>query len=254
MKMGELIGGPYCRAFLAFLTATIASSVPASANERAQSTKAKTQTGTIHVRVDTPGAEIRVGQNVVGTAPLEKDIFVNIGKTLVEVRKRGCTFDLILVDVEPGSRHDLSFACKKLVPIKPVVQPRSTWKSWAVPSMAILSAVGLGIGIGTWVHADAISRQAWNEYIVLVRKTPSNVNLCGSGSSRQDQDSCSSIRAKEEKAIALSHIWAPALIVGGVSATAALVMAMWPEPAGRTVRVVPVVGNSARGIEFSMSF
>lgn len=220
--------------------------------------EAKNKIGVIEIHVNEQGAEILIDGVVVGTAPLSNEVFVEPGKRIVEARKAGCLFEPKSVEFGPGSKHSVSLLCKRpMVPPRPAmtVPDRGTpnWKKVAIPIAAGVGAVGLGVGIGFRVKADNLSKEADSDFAELAKRTLPLEQICV-----KHPADCDAIRLKDRKSGTANNVWPPVLIVGGVSAAAALVMALLPAPASNNrvgvVRVVPVVGASERGFGISVSF
>jgi hypothetical protein len=213
---------------------------------------AKSKIVMLEIRVDTPGAKVLVDQAVVGVAPLSQEISVDPGKRLVEARKEGCTFERITAEFAPGSRQNLLFTCKRPLPQPP--PPSSTWKYWAVPVTAVVSAGILGSGIALRLRANDLSETADAHMAALVNSTPTTMDTCGDGSPAINAPGCRELKSMRADKDLSANLATAGFIAGGIGLAGAAVMAFWPTRARHKVRVTPVVTSSASGAVIGFSF
>lgn len=110
--------------------------------------EARQQVGVLTLKTNVVGARLYVDNKLVGQAPLEKDVFVDLGQRVIEARLDGHEDVLRTIDVTKGSKQALDL---QLVP-RGVAQtsPGNSKRTVIIAVGAGLAAAGIGTGIGLW--------------------------------------------------------------------------------------------------------
>lgn len=114
--------------------------------------EARQQVGVLQIKTNILGARLYVDGKLVGQAPLEKGVFVDVGQRVIEARIDGHDDQLRTIDVTKGSKQEIEL---KLVPKASGGQSSGNTQRIAIVAIgAGLTAAGIGTGIGFWVAAS----------------------------------------------------------------------------------------------------
>ncbi|MDI1430157.1 hypothetical protein [Polyangium sorediatum] len=117
--------------------------------------EAKRHVGTLVIRVDEPGVDVLVDGKPVGQSPLVDPVFVDPGSRLVEAQ-RGPAAKLQTVEVSAGSTYTVRLVLTA-PPASPVPEPAPT--NWKAITSGVLTAAGIGAGIGLLARANIIGAE-----------------------------------------------------------------------------------------------
>jgi hypothetical protein len=219
--------------------------------------------GRIDVTVSVEGAEVLLGDTLLGTSPLDAPLFVEAGTFTVHARKAGLVAAKVEMVIGKGEqkRADLLLGKEGAVPVPsasgsaaapapapsgsaavPVAEP---WPLWPVYAGAGASAValvagGVFIGLGASASSDADA-----------------LRDAGKASGRSCEGGCADIVSAYEDADGSYNTAVPLLIAGGVFAggTVAYALLFAGEPrATAWTWIMPQVGQDGVGFEARGTF
>lgn len=181
--------------------------------------KARAQIGVIEVRTAETGATILLDGEVIGQAPISS-IFVEPGRRTFTARMAGKSFEDKPVEIAAGQTLEVLIAEQPPeLPPPPRKESRTLdWKMVAVPTGALISAAGFGMGIG---FAGSLNPQISPE----VRKERSTAAIIG-------------------------------FSVGGAALVTTVIMAFWPKevPKKTGFFIAPIVAGDQRGVHVGGAF
>jgi hypothetical protein len=120
--------------------------------------EARQQVGVLHIKTNVIGARVYIDGNLIGQAPIQQRVFVDLGQRVLEARIDGHHDALRTVDVTKGSTQDIDL---QLVPKTSGGPSSGNTKRIAVIAVgAGLAAVGIGTGIGFWAAASGKTSDA----------------------------------------------------------------------------------------------
>ena len=191
--------------------------------------QAKAQVVTLRVEVPDPGTEILIDGQLVGTSPIDHDLFVTPTPHLIIARKGEATAQ-IEIDDGPGSVQKVRLEPK--APVKPPPPPPPPPPPKPFPARTVLlvgggiaAAAGLGVGIGTGV-ASLVKQ---GEQDRCMSRLPAEQEPCWLAADPERQS--------------LAAFSTGGFIVGGagVATLAYLLFSRGNEPvkSGRTIQVIP---------------
>jgi len=204
---------------------------------------ARAQIGTLHVRVNVAGAEVRVGDRAVGKAPVQEEVFVSPGTVAVSASAPGYEPALQSVQVAKGGSVDVVLALAE------------TRRS-VVPGAVLGGLAGAALVIGAVLEGVAASKHASNSN--LSHAIIQAQNSCVAGASNFDPR-CATLESSSSTADALGHAGIGVLVGAGALAAGSVAYFLWPKPKGPAatsggVRVVPVVSTTGGSIFISGAF
>jgi len=110
--------------------------------------EARLQVGVLTLKTNVIGARLYVDGKLVGQAPLEKGVFVDVGQRVIEARLDGHDDVLRTIDVTKGSKQEI-----ELQLVAKTAGPATSGNSKRTVIIALgagLAAAGIGTGIGLW--------------------------------------------------------------------------------------------------------
>ncbi|XYH94729.1 hypothetical protein ACMHYB_43955 [Sorangium sp. So ce1128] len=221
--------------------------------------EAKAKIGTVTVQVEA-GAEVLVDGQPVGTAPLERPVFVEPGSRRFEARKPGTASASQELQVQAGSAPEVQLtlaastgpaipavqapaASSSVVEQKPVsvIVARPTvgsgtvadtspstaspsWRTWAIVSGAGLAVAGVGVGVGFSAVAAANNADFVKEGDRLVRETPIGEKICPE---RENDVRCRKLTDFAKVRDRNQAIGIAGFAVGGLAAAGTLALVLW---------------------------
>jgi hypothetical protein len=220
---------------------------------------ATSKIGVLRVVVDQAGAEVLVGETVVGRAPLAEAVFVEPGKHVVTARFAGRDDATQAVELGAGATKEISIRLiKPIAPPPPTTitpppppPPRSIVPG-AILAGAGIAALGTGIAlfvVGTGKGSDA---QTTSEAIVA------SGNSCVGGAANYDPR-CDGLSSTAKSGSAMHNAGVGLLAGGGALGVGALVYFLWPSstpssPAQRATRITPIASDRGGALVWSGSF
>lgn len=149
-----------------------------SPEDRAQTERmlaeARTQVGTLMLRVNRVGVELALDGVVLGKAPIGGEVFVDPGQRMVEARAPGQAPARVEVEVRAGSTHHVGLWLPEAGgPEKGAAQPREAKEQGAAGIAALRGPIlGAGIaatvvaaGLGTGLALGSLSKAAEREEV-----------------------------------------------------------------------------------------
>ncbi|WP_438000176.1 PEGA domain-containing protein [Sorangium sp. So ce185] len=145
---------------LAIYVREIEKDTTATPEERAAALKtyaqARAKVGAVKLHVNVEDAEVRVGQEVVGTVPLEDPVFLEPGAHTISVRRQGYEPASVEVELKAGEEIERSVELKSARPSEGPVgeRPKSPGQGTIVahpvpgPNKTLLIAGGAAAGVG----------------------------------------------------------------------------------------------------------
>jgi PEGA domain len=148
--------------------------------------EARQHIGVLKIKTNVIGARLYVDGKIVGQAPLEKGVFVDIGKRVIEARIDGHDDVLRTIDVTKGSQQEIDFQL-----VAKTGGASSSGNGLRIALLAIgggLATVGVVAGIGLWADASGRTTEAGN-----LRKDL-NPGACP-GTTADVMEKCSSLKS-----------------------------------------------------------
>jgi hypothetical protein len=232
-------------------------------------TEAMKQVGTVRVHVDPPGAEVFVDGKLVGTSPLEADVYVDPGRHAFTAKVPGRADAQQTVDAVKGSVQDCALvlgpqtgpapaaAATKPGAMKPAGAPGTPavrgGDSDAGPNVGLVIA-GSVLAVGGLVAGAAFTAVANGKSgdAAALRDKLGGTNSACYGATAGD---CTTLSDTLGKAKTFTQLAATGFVVGGAAAALTLTYALWPRSASsgnRTgVRAVPWMGPQGGGFVVS---
>ncbi|KYF50229.1 hypothetical protein BE04_19905 [Sorangium cellulosum] len=246
-------------------------------------TEAKAKIGTVTVQVEA-GADVLVDGHPLGTAPLERPVFVEPGSRRFEARKPGTASASQELQVQAGSAPEVQLtlaastgpaiqvveapaASASVVEQRPVsvvvarptvgsgnvadTRPStggSSWRTWAIVSGAGLAVVGVGVGVGFSAVAAADNADFTKERDRLVRETPIGETICPG---REHDVRCRKLTELANVRDRNQAIGIAGFAVGGLAAAGTLALVLWKaERPAQTAKAEPdfIVVPSMHGV------
>jgi hypothetical protein len=219
--------------------------------------------GTLRLRVEPAGAEVSVDGKVVGTAPLEADVFVDAGHHTVSA-KAGSKTAKQEVDATRGSVQELALACVEggakpaptpaagATPPKATTEPAKAASGDDGPSVGLivagsalavagLAAGGVFTGLANGKSSDMAS---------LRSDLGGNTSACAGVASVGAK--CNELSDARDGAKMFTNVAVATFVVGGVAAAATLTYALWPRGRGAPKKAgwiaAPFVGPGTGGL------
>lgn len=162
---------------------------------------------------------------------------------------------LEITDAPPPPTPSVSLPAKAEAPRAPDEQ--ASGKPWAIAGGFALATVGLGVGVGLTIAANAKGTEADGERRALQAQTPAGSFICGTMASPANQPGCASLKDTLRAQDQFTSAAAAGYVVGGVAAvgTVALLL-LWPRPRPQTsgVRIAPAWGGRNHGVFIVGSF
>jgi hypothetical protein len=174
--------------------------------------KAKKRVSTLHVIVSPPGAQVFVDGHLLGTAPLDSEVFVDPGPVTLEARLPGSVDGRQVLSVSAGFEQDVTLS---LAPVPEA--PRRN----LVPGIVLGTAGVLALGVGaTFLGiAQTASGSANSQHDALAA---ANVSCAAAA------PGCSSLHASAARADTFGNAGIGLLAGGGAFAAAGLAYILWP--------------------------
>lgn len=219
--------------------------------------------GTIHVKVNEPGAEVILDGKPLGKSPIESDVYVDRGDHVMEAKLEGYEPVTEKLTATAGSTHDVNLTLKRKEAPKSTLPPPGAGGAGAgeAPSgsskpntviviggaMVSVAALATGIGLSVAANGKADDAVAIRDQL-RVRGAP----LCNtSGLDAATAMSCADLRSTLEDKDSFTNTAIAAFVIGGVAATATAVYTFWPlrkTSKAAEVRPVPVMTGKEGGL------
>lgn len=209
--------------------------------------EARQHIGVLRIKTNVVGARIYIDGNLVGQAPFEKGLFVDVGRRVIEARIDGHDDVLRTIDVTKGSTQDVDL---QLVPKVGGGATSSNTKRMAMIAVgAGLAAAGIGTGIGFWAAASGKTTDANGIRANLVRGScpgtaAETINNCTSlKSTLQDHDTYFNIG---------TGMFVTGVVLGGITVVYAVTSKKRASSMG--FEASPIVAPTFAGVSISGRF
>jgi tetratricopeptide (TPR) repeat protein len=195
---------------------------------------ARAEVGTLHVRVNVPGAVVSVGDRAVGKAPVDDELFVSPGTIAVSASAPGYEQALQSVQVAKGGSADVVLTLK---------EPRRS----LVPAF-VMGGVGAAALIGGAAFIG-VAQAKKSTAQTLATQTNHGCPL----STASQQGRCKDLESAAASADTFGNAGIGLLVTAGIAAAGVATYLLWPSShaasvSGRVVRVVPVAGLGGGGV------
>lgn len=120
--------------------------------------EARQQVGVLNIKTNVVGARLYIDGNLIGQAPLERGLFVDIGQRVIEARMDGHNDVLRTIDVAKGSTQDVEL--QLVAKVASTASPGNAKRIAIIAVGAGLAAAGMGTGIGFWAAASGKTTDA----------------------------------------------------------------------------------------------
>ncbi|MEI9936592.1 MAG: hypothetical protein WDO69_05145 [Pseudomonadota bacterium] len=204
---------------------------------RAALSEMKEAVGTVHLAVNVDGAEILVEQEIVGTSPLAREVYLNPGTRLLQARLANGALSRQTLEVEAGKSYEVALSVEpslngQQVAVAPLESADETAHATlpvhddrAAPNWApVLVTGGLAVAaaaIGTGFAIDASSAKSDGSKALAEAESQFGNNPCapskGAGS-----EICRSVHDAEDRRKRSNTVATASFIAGGIFAVAAV--------------------------------
>lgn len=241
------------------------------------------EVGSLEIRVDQPGAEVRIDRVLIGTAPLPSETFVEPGARIVEANLPGHDTARQTVQAAPGQKAvvELHLVASDSSPPAPVpalgVPPRPSAPEPSEPQpssaerdprpgrfparTAVLvggiaaTAIAAGVGIAFTAKGSSAGNDAERGLQSATSQFGSAPCSTPVGEASSECQNVESALDREQSSYRVANV---AFILAGVAGiSTALTFALWParndEPP-RSVRVSPFLGPKTGGASLTFGF
>ncbi|MBI4954038.1 MAG: hypothetical protein HY908_18590 [Myxococcales bacterium] len=251
LGLTELRLGKFCDAGEHLRTALEHASLALEAAKRermkASLAEAESKSARLAITVNVPGAEVRVGEAVVGHAPLARAVCVAPGHSVVSARPRGYLPGRVEVEALAGESRSVELT----------LSPEATDESIGYAPGAVvlgLGAAGMAIGAGLLAAAGGNASDA-ADTLTELRAESGALYPC-SGGSAPYADRCAQVLSAQQDHDTLLGAGRGLLIGGALGAAAGVVLLIVGRPVEGTaaVSVEPVLGPSVNGVRLAGAF
>ncbi|WP_437488236.1 PEGA domain-containing protein [Sorangium sp. So ce1014] len=254
---------------LAIYVREIEKDATATAEERAAALKtyaqARAKVGAVELRVDVEDAEVRVGQEVVGAAPLLDPVFLEPGAHTITVRRQGYEPASVAVELKAGEEIERSVELKSAqVSERPQeTKPGTPWQGNVVgdrdpgPNKTLLITGGAVAGVG--VIAGTVLTLLYFGKADEAEDLRQNIRAGGAPERYCPNPGSPPICAKLNDTVDVQYIFANAAIgsfIVGAAGAGTVIYALVNRPSAqdRRVQVAPLVGSNVTGLSVSGRF
>lgn len=255
---------------LAIYVREIEKDATATAEERAAALKtyaqARAKVGAVKLYVDVENAEVAVGQEVVGTAPLLDPVFLEPGAHTITVRRQGYEPASVAVELKAGQETERSVELKSARVSEGPQQetrPGTPWQGSVVgdrdpgPNKTLLIAGGAVAGVGViagTVFAILSAGKASDAEGLRDNVRADNV-LKGRCPSTESPAVCAELSDTVDLQYTFINVAIGSFIVGAAGVgTAIYALVDRPSAPDRRVQVAPLVGSGVTGLSLSGRF
>jgi PEGA domain len=210
-----------------------------------QLAKARAQIGALRVKVNIDGAEVAVNGRAIGMAPVDDEVFVEVGTVSVSARREGYVTAVQSITVAKGEAREVSVT---LAPVVVAPERRSV-----TPAVVLGSVGGVALISGAVLLGVAEGKRS-----EMASLTVTTQHSCVAGNP-SPQGACATLASVASNADRLGDLGVGGMVLAGVAAAGVVTYLLWPAPrreAGAVpmVRVLPVVGAGGGGVLFAGSF
>ena len=247
-----------------FAIANAPPSVPAETRDamRALLEQARKEVAVLGIQGLPDGAAVLVDGRAVATAPIDRDLYIEPGKHVVEVDLGGSAPEKRELTGIKGERHSLVFSAPPATqvagtgsePLSPEpADPAagdSSGPSWVPVAVGgTITALGLVGGVGFTLAASS-KRDDRDEQLAALGGS----SACGSGTVYAAE--CSKIDQLDSDANQYRNLGVAGFVTAGVAGVATAVYLLWPRQSSseQAVLVAPAVGRNGGSVNLSGAF
>ncbi|AUX30026.1 MULTISPECIES: PEGA domain-containing protein [Sorangium] len=254
---------------LAIYVREIEKDATATPDERAAALKtyaqARAKVGAVRLHVDVEDAEVRVGQEVVGTVPLQDPVFLEPGTHTISVRRQGYEPASVAVELKAGEEIERSVELKSARASEPATgeRPGPAWQGGLgkggdpPPNKTLLIAGGAvaGVGVIAGTVFTILSVAKANDAEELRDEVRADKMLKGRCPSTESPAVCAKLSDTVDLQYAFINVAIGSFIVGAAGVgTVVYALADRPSAPDRRVQVAPLVGSGVTGLSLSGRF
>lgn len=209
--------------------------------------EARLQVGVLTIKTNVVGARLYIDNKLVGQAPLEKGVFVDLGQRVIEARLDGHDDVLRTIEVTKGSKQDLDL---RLVPKSAGQGSGGNSKRAVIIAVgAGLAAAGIGTGIGLWAAGSGKTSDA--EGI----RTGLNPGICP-GTTPDIMAKCSSLKTTLESHDSLVNAGTGVFIAGAAIGGLTVVYLLTSKKTSSSIglEATPIVAPTFAGVSITGRF
>lgn len=202
---------------------------------------ARAEVGVLHVRVNVPGAQLTVGERIVGKSPLEDEVFVSPGMVTVSASAPGYEQALRTVPITKGSSVDVTLT---------LTAPRRSVVPGAVLGGVAGAALVTGIGLFAGGRGKGASGAAERDVILNARRS------CVMGAANYDAR-CADVESTATAANTLQKAGVGLMIGAGAATVGAVIYFVLPVSSASAksgLRVSPALSPNSGGLTLSGAF
>ncbi|AGP34862.1 hypothetical protein SCE1572_10255 [Sorangium cellulosum So0157-2] len=254
---------------LAIYVREIEKDATATPDERAAALKtyaqARAKVGAVRLRVNVEDAEVRVGQEVIGTVPLQDPVFLEPGTHTISVRRQGYEPASVAVELKAGEEIERSVELKSARASEPAAgeRPATAWRGGLgkggdpPPNKTLLiaggSVAGVGVIAGTVFTVLALGKG--DDAEELRGKVDRDGDLKGYCASTKKPRLCAELSDTVDVQYAFINAAIYSFIVGAAGAgTVIYALVDRPAPPASRMQIVPRVGAGSAGISLTGRF
>jgi hypothetical protein len=142
-----------------------------------------------------------------------------------------------------------------------VVGPAGTsgemgWRRWAILGTGGVAVMGLGVGVGLHVAANAKLEEAKSQGDAMQKDTPNTYHVCGTMGYPGNKAGCDKLLDTLHTHDTLARGALAGYVVGGAAAAGTVLLLAWPKlaPQRTGVLIAPVLGSQLAGATVSGTF
>ncbi|WP_437939886.1 PEGA domain-containing protein [Sorangium sp. So ce341] len=252
---------------LAIYVREIEKDATATPDERAAAIRtyaqARAKVGAVKLRVDLENAEVLVGQEVVGTVPLQDPLFLEPGTHTITVRQLGYEPASVAVELKAGQEVERSIELKRAASAEGPREttPERPWQGDVVydpgPNKTLLIAGGVagGVGVIAGTVFTILALGKAGDADDLRYKVDFDPVLRGTCPSTETPQVCADLSNSVDIQYVFTDVAIGSFIIGAAG-VGTLIYALVDRPSvpDRRMQVVPLVGTGAAGLSLSGRF
>jgi putative intracellular protease/amidase len=249
------------------------------ADAEQQLAECRSHIAVVNVSTDVVGARVALNSLVIGLTPLRRPIFLDPGTHTIEVAHSGYQSDQRITTVQAGSDLDLEFKlvaepvvasqptpAVQTIPIAaypvsakhPGIQPRT----WFLIGGSVVTAIGLGVGIGYRIRANSLGGEVSSTDAQLDSVTATTSGQKCVSPTGDAQSLCSQLKSTLRQQDTAVNVATGSFVAAGVLgvATAATYL-LWPkkkttpsQPEKVAFGVAPFTEGKTQGLLFYSAF
>lgn len=218
--------------------------------------KCREEVGSVRVLVEPKGAVVWVDGARVGEAPLADEVFVEPGEHVFEAKLDGYRGEPQRLRMEKGGAAEIT------IDLSPVPKPAGdTLDPLAPKRRSLAPAIGLGavalVGLGAGAALTGVSASKRADAASIRALIAGGQGSCVKGAANYDPR-CPDLQSRLHADDVMHDVAVGAFVVGAAAAVGTATYLLWPTSrsatTGRTLRVMPLFGESSGAVMVSGSF